>query len=196
LHGLISAIDKSIDVDKGFDILKLAQQVSGLSADNIQGKNIPYVRFDTVDPVGSVEIIDPGQVQQWVKNLLGEGQAALGSAPAADPGTVTVRVLNGGTVNGAAGTNASRLSGYGFSTTSGNHTAQAATTIEYADGMQAQVKALLKYLPANVVLQQSDVPVLTLVLGADGLAVKKPGTSSTQATSAPKPKPIDAHCIN
>jgi LCP family protein required for cell wall assembly len=196
LHSLIGAIDKSIYVDPGFDILKLAQQVSGLNADNIQGKNIPYVRFDTVDPVGSVEIIDPGQVQQWVRNLLGEGQAALGSVAAADPSAVTVRVLNGGTVNGAAGTNATRLRGYGFTTTSGNHAPQPATTVEYADGMQSQVKALLKYLPANVVLQQSAVPVLTLVLGADGLAVKKPGTSSAQATSIPKPKPIDARCIN
>jgi LCP family protein required for cell wall assembly len=193
LHGLISAIDKSIEVDKGFDILKLAQQVSGLNADNIQGKNIPYVRFDTVDPVGSVELIDPAQVQQWVKNMLGEGQAVLGSVAAADPSTVTVRVLNGGTVNGAAGTNATRLAGYGFTTTTGNHAPQSATTVEYADGMQAQVKALLKYLPANVVLQQSDVPEPTLVLGADGLGVTKPGAASTHAS--PKPKPIDAHCI-
>jgi len=194
LHRLISAIDKSIDVDKGFDVLKLAQQVSGLNAVNIQGKNIPYVRFDTVDPVGSVEIIDPAQVQQWVKNMLGEGQAVLGSVAAADPSTVTVRVLNGGSMNGAAGTNAARLTGYGFTATTGNHAAQAATTVEYADGMQAQVKALLKYLPANVVLQQSDVPVPTLVLGADGLGVTKPGTSSAHA--AAKPKPIDAHCIH
>jgi hypothetical protein len=140
-----------------------------------------------------VELIDPAQVQQWVKNMLGEGQAVLGSVAAADPSTVTVRVLNGGTVNGAAGTNAARLAGYGFTTTTGNHAPQSATTVEYADGMQAQVKALLKYLPANVVLQQSDVPEPTLVLGADGLGVTKPGAASTHAS--PKPKPIDAHCI-
>jgi LCP family protein required for cell wall assembly len=195
LHSLISAVDKSVDVDSGFDILKLAQQISSLDADNIQGKNIPYVRFWHDSPVGDVEVIDPGQVRQWVKNLLGEGQAELGSVAPADPSTVTVRVLNGGTSDGAAGRNAARLAGYGFSASAGNHRSQPATTVRYADGMQAAVKALLKYLPATVVLQKSHVAVLTLVLGADGLHVRKPGAKAGTSTAA-KPKPIDAGCIH
>lgn len=195
LHSLISAIDKSVYVDPHFDILQLARQVSGLSADNIAGDNIPFVRYWPDSPVGDVEVVDPAQVQQWVRNLLGQGQAALGTVAAAAPSAVTVRVLNGGTANGAAGQGAALLTGYGFTASSGNHAPVAATTVEYASGMQAQAKALLKYLPATVVLQRSDVPVLTLVLGQDGLGVRKPGTHPS-TTTQPKPKPIDAGCIN
>jgi LCP family protein required for cell wall assembly len=196
LHRLISAIDKSVYVDTTLNILQLAQQVSGLSADNISGDNIPFVRYDTVDGVGSVEIVDPGQVRQWVKNLLGQGQAVLGSVPAADPATVTVRVLNGGTVNGAAGASATRLAGYGFATSTGDHAPIAATTVQYAQGMQAQAKALLAYLPRTVVLQRSDVPALTLVLGRDGLQVRKHGAAHPHPSAPKQPKPIDSGCIN
>jgi LCP family protein required for cell wall assembly len=196
LHRLISAIDRSVYVDKTLNILQLAQQVSGLSADNISGDNIPFVRYDTVGSVGSVEIVDPAQVQQWVKNLLGQGQAVLGSAKAAEPATVAVRVLNGGTVNGAAGANATRLDGYGFTTSTGDHAPIATTTVQYAQGMQAQAKALLAYLPRNVVLQRSDVPVLTLVLGRDGLQVRKHGVAQPHSSAPKPPKPIDSGCIN
>jgi LCP family protein required for cell wall assembly len=196
LHRLVSAIDRSVYVDTTLNILQLAQQISGLSADDISGDNIPFIRYDTVTGAGSVEIVDPAQVQQWVKNLLGQGQAVLGSVKAADPATVTVRVLNGGTANGAAGANATRLQAYGFTTSAGDHAPVAATTVQYAQGMRAQAKALLAYLPRNVVLQPSDVPVLTLVLGRDGLGVRKHGAAQPHSSAPNKPKPIDAGCIN
>ena len=47
-----------------------------------------------------------------------------------------------------------------------------------------------------MVLDKSDVTTLTLVLGADGLAVRKPSTGTASAKPTPKPKPIDAHCID
>jgi LCP family protein required for cell wall assembly len=201
LHDLVQAVDNSLYVDSTFDILAFAKQISGLNADNIRGQTIPYVDERNVPGVGDVEIIDPDQVKQFVANLLGQGQDVLGKAKAADPHTVSVQVLNGGTENGAAQRNATLLRGYGFTATFSTAPAtSAATTVEYAKGTEAQVKALLKYLPANVVLVQKDVPVVTLVLGADGLSVKAPASASTSAsaTTSPvaKPKPLDSGCIN
>jgi LCP family protein required for cell wall assembly len=206
LNSLISAVDKSLYVGPGFNILKFAGQISGLNADNIVGQTIPFVRYDTVD-VGSVEIVDPSQVQQFVKNLLGTGQEILGNVKAAAPSAVTVRVVNGARADGAAQANAARLDAWGFHTTTDSQsTTQAATTIKFAAGMEAAAKALAAKLPKNVVLEKSDVTTLTLVLGADGLSVKAPastmpstGTSKTPTTStstSAKPKPLDAGCIN
>ena len=208
LSGLIQAVDTSLYVDSNFDLLTFAKQVSGLKADNIRGQAIPFVRYDTVNGVGSVEIVDPAQVRQFVANLLGQGQDVLGKVAPAAPSEVTVQVLNGGTENGAAEHNAMLLRGYGFAATYSTASASSqATTVEYAKGMEAQVKALLRYLPANVVLEQKQLPVLTLLLGADGLGVKAPAatpapsapaSTSAAATTSPvaKPKPLDAGCIN
>ena len=200
LQSLIQAVDNSLYVDSNFDLLAFARQVSGLNADNIHGQTIPFVRFDTVPNAGSVEIVDPGQVKQFVSNLLGQGQEVLGNVKPAAAASVHVQVLNGGTENGAAKRNADLLQHYGFPATyATNPTSSQATTVRYAKGMEAQVKALLKYLPPNVVLEQASVRVVTLVLGADGLGVKSP-RASTSASPTPSPspsqKPIDAGCIN
>jgi LCP family protein required for cell wall assembly len=197
LHNLIDAVDKSLYVGPGFNVLQFAQQISGLNANNIKGQLIPFVKFDTIDGVGSVEIVDPAQVKQFVRTFL--GQDVLGSVKAAAPSTVTVKVLNGGTVNHAAQQNAELLTGYGFHASYDSADATTtATTIRYAAGMEAQAKALASYLPSKVVLEKADVTVLTLVLGADGLGVRKPGTATHSATPT-KPatsKPIDSGCIN
>ncbi|TAM93707.1 MAG: LytR family transcriptional regulator [Jatrophihabitans sp.] len=202
LGSLIKAVDSSLYVDSGFDLLSFAKQMSNLNANNIHGQAIPFVRYDTVANVGSVEIVDPGQVRQFMANVLGQGQAVLGTVAPAAPSSVTVQVLNGGTQDGAAQHNAQLLRGYGFTASYTSAAgSSAATTVEYAAGMQAQVKALLKYLPPTVVLQQSDVPTPTLVLGQDGLGVNPPAAPSPSASvtptaTAPAPKPIDASCIN
>jgi LCP family protein required for cell wall assembly len=204
LSSLIKAVDKSLYVDANFNMLKFAQQISGLNANNIQGQTIPFVRFDDNTPVGSVEIVDPAQVQQFVRTLI--GQNTLGSVTAAAPGTVTVQVLNGGTQNGAAAHNADVLKQYGFHASSSTAPAQTtATTIRYAAGMESAAKALAAHLPSTVVLQKTNVSVLTLVLGSDGVNVTPPpSTASTPAPTsssaapapAPAQKPIDAGCIN
>lgn len=206
LSSLITAIDQSLYVGPGFDVLKFAQQVAGLSADKIKGQTIPIVNPDGSEPIGgsdqSVEIIDPAQVQQFVRTML--GQDVLGSVPPAAPSTVTVQVVNGGAASGAARRNASVLAKLGFhSSYDSQATSQAATTIRFADGMQAAAKALAAHLPANVVLVKANVTTLTLVLGADGLSVKTPAptTTSTAMTSptvrpTKAPKPLDAGCIN
>jgi LCP family protein required for cell wall assembly len=68
LNSLAKAIDQSIYVDKGLDIIKLAQQVSNLDPAKIKGQLIPFVRFADVD-VGSVEIINPSAVKTFVDKL-------------------------------------------------------------------------------------------------------------------------------
>ncbi|MGH8960352.1 MAG: LCP family protein [Jatrophihabitantaceae bacterium] len=199
LNSLIAAVDKSLYVGPGFNILKFAAQISGLNADNIAGKTIPFVRYDDVPINGtsqSVEIVDPSQVQQFIMNLLGSAQAVLGKVKAADPSTVTVDVVNGGQHSGAATKNATLLDGYGFhAKVDPQGTTSAATTIRYAAGMEAAAKALAARLPNDVVFTKASVTTLTLVLGADGRGVQAPASSTSTAPTT-HAKPLDAGCIN
>ena len=68
LSSLAHAIDQAIYVDKGLDIVKLAEQVSQLDPGNIKGKSIPFERYADVD-VGSVEIVNPAAVKKFVDKL-------------------------------------------------------------------------------------------------------------------------------
>ena len=84
LSALVSAVDRSIWVDKSLDLQSLALQMSSLDPNNIISKAIPFVRFETVD-VGSVEILDIAKVQAFVKNLINPPPAP--STTASKPAT-------------------------------------------------------------------------------------------------------------
>ncbi len=69
LSRLVKAIDQAIYVDKDLDLIDLAGQVSGLDPNNIKGKLIPFEGFDDNSPVGSVEIVNPAKVKDFVDKL-------------------------------------------------------------------------------------------------------------------------------
>ena len=84
LTNLVSAVDKSIYVDRTFSLASLIKQMSNLSADNIAGNSIPYERYATVD-VGSVLIVNPAKVKAFVNNLIHprtQAGRAAGPSPA------------------------------------------------------------------------------------------------------------------
>ena len=195
LGDLVQAVDKSIYIDQSLKLLDLAKQMSNLSANNIIGKTIPYVRDDPNTDAGDALIVDPAQVQTFVRSVIDGGttSSAYASAKATTPSAVTVSVLNAGSQNGAATTATGVLKTAGFQAAVGSAepAQQAATTIQYAAGMESQAKTLALYVPGAQV-QEANVSTLTLTLGTDGLtAHAKP----TVANAAPH-KAIDAGCIN
>ncbi|MEO6884683.1 MAG: LCP family protein, partial [Jatrophihabitantaceae bacterium] len=212
LQSLLDAIKQSIYVDGTLNLLDLGRQMENLTADNIVGKTIPTDGFAN-NQAGSVVVVNPAQVKQFVTDLIGKGDAKLASAKTVAPSTVNVSVLNAGTgVNGAAATSADTLKSQGFHATTGDATsAVTATTIEYADGMQAQAKTLAAYVP-GAGLQLANVSTLTLLLGPDGVTAKakptpptktpttstatKSTTTGTRTATKPAPQAIDANCIN
>jgi LCP family protein required for cell wall assembly len=193
LNALIDAVDKSIYVDEGFNLTTLAEQLSNLSANNIVGKTIPIAGDDSNSPVGDVLEVNPAQVKTFVRKIIGKVDPKMNTAKAVSPKTVTVSVLNGGTVNGAAAGNARTLRAAGFRTSAANSNSRAAsTTIEYADGMQSQARTLALFVP-GALLVEDHVSTLTLVLGRDGLSAKAHPTKAAHAKKTTKA--IDSHCI-
>jgi LCP family protein required for cell wall assembly len=202
LRNLITAVDKSIYVDSGLNILDLARQMSNLSANNIVGKSVPFDHFADVNIGGtpqSVEIVDPATVQAFVKNLIGTDTSAYKDATTVDPTSVTVDIENGGTVNGGASAASNTLKQAGFSTSTGNGLpAQKATEIRYPKGMEAQAKTLAQYVPGATVDQAAGVQTLTLVLGSDHLKAHSTPTKPKPPKSSKNKshKAIDSGCIN
>lgn len=204
LGNLVKAVDQSLYVDSGMKILDLARQMANLSANNIIGKVLPFVRYATVD-VGSVEIIDPAQVRAFVAQVIAPGDDAYAKARPVDPAQVTVTVDNAGATDGAATRATHTLSSAGFTAKVGpDATEQATTVIKYPTGSEPQARTLAGYVPGAAV-QVADVPGVTLVLGADGVAPRgssgagggPSGSSSSSASGGGKaPGAIDAHCIN
>jgi len=198
LGQLKSAIQKALIVDSGLSLTSLAAQMANLSANNIVGKSIPLAGVNHNSPVGDVLLVDPAQVKTFVNGLITDTPSALSKASLVAPSTVTVSVQNKGTVNGAATTATGVLNNLGFhaSVDQSASGSQESTTINYAKGMESQAKTLAKYVP-GAVLQESDVSVLTLVLGGDGLTAKASSSSSTPTSSSSSAtKAVDSGCIN
>lgn len=199
LQNLISAVDKSIYVDQGLNMLDLAKQMSNLSANNIHGEVIPTDHYaDTA--VGNVGIIIPSQVRAFVHRLISGGSLTSGykTAPLVDPSSVSVTVRNFGTQNGGAATAAATLGQAGFKTTVDKTSGTAATTtITYPKGSESQAKTLSRYVPGASV-KQGNVSTVTLTLGADALQAYSTPTRGQSPKSAKKksPKAIDSGCIN
>ena len=74
LQKLLKAVSTSLQMDNSMDPLKLAEQFQDLSAGNLVFKTIPIEGFTTND-AGSVEIVKPGKVQQFVDQLVGSSSA-------------------------------------------------------------------------------------------------------------------------
>ena len=74
LQKLLKAVSTSLQMDNSMDPLKLAEQFQDLSAGNLVFKTIPIEGFTTND-AGSVEIVKPGKVQQFVDQLVDSSSA-------------------------------------------------------------------------------------------------------------------------
>lgn len=193
LSALISAVDRSLYVDAGLDIPTLAQQLVNLNANNIAGRLLPFDHFWNNSPVGSVEVVDPRRVREFIAQIINPTPP---STPSVAPASVTVSVLNSGAANGAATSNAVLLRRAGFRATAGDSSATtSATTIEFPAGMQRQAETVARYLPGSVV-RSGPVSVVTVLLGSDGVHVTTPAATPTASAQPARHKPIDAGCIN
>ncbi|MGH8862314.1 MAG: LCP family protein [Jatrophihabitantaceae bacterium] len=198
LQNLVSAVDKSIYVDNGLNMLQLAKQMSNLSANNISGEAIPTDHYADTG-VGNAGIIVKSQVRAFIAKMISAGPSKeYLAATAVDPGSVQVTVRNYGTQNGAAATASAALKKAGFQTTvdPASSGTVPTTTIEYPKGSEAQAKTLARYVPGASVAQ-ADVSTVTLTLGADGLTAKSTTTPAKPSKAKVKsPAAIDSKCIN
>ncbi|WP_080796226.1 LCP family protein [Corynebacterium pacaense] len=124
LSALAEAVQRSVIIDEGWDVMGFATQLQNLAGGNVSFATIPVTSIDGIGDYGeSVVTVNPSQVQEFFKDALGEEDAQ--ETPAEEmptqvaPSTegVEIHVLNASGTIGLASEVAAHLQGLGYTIT-------------------------------------------------------------------------------
>jgi LCP family protein required for cell wall assembly len=192
LDKLQSAIQKSVVLDKDWNIMQFAQQMIGITGGKVEFKTIPHGTIDLkTDSDGSAVEIDPSEVKDFVTGLIakkddkaGGDKQAGGDDSSADNSKTTVNVRNATDRGGLAGSVADVLAGEGF--TKGevdNADPRDSTVVRHAAGEKAAGDRVAAALGGNVQVEEdANLPAgtVTVLLGAD---YDGPGASGSDSAA-------------
>src|SRR5258708_5826295 len=193
LNRLQDAVQRSVVLSEGWDIMDFVEQLQKLAAGNIAFATIPILEEAgwSDDGMQSVVRVDQSQVKEWVGSLLHEQDEGKTEQLAYTPSKTTVDVVNDSDVNGLAAAVSHVLSNKGFATGStGNndvgHVTGSQVQAAKADDLGAQ--AVSKELGGLPVVENTSVsPGSARVV----LAGDYTGPGSGLDGSDPTPAPLD-----
>lgn len=179
LDSLRQAIQKSVVLDPGWNVVQFAQQMMGFTGGRMTFQTIPVGSIDLDTPEdGSAVEVDPDEVRAFVAGLLGGPEAPGSTEP--DPGSGTGEVDNGAiTVNvrnatgrpGLADSVATSLAAAGFTRGDiGNASARDTTVVRHAGGEEANAAAVAEALDGQALVEpDTNLPggTVTVLVGAD-----------------------------
>src|ERR1700682_767508 len=116
LTALQDAIQRSMVISDGWDIMDYIKALENLAAGNVAFATIPVLDEAgwSDDGTQSVVRVDAAQVQQWVKGLLTDQQQGKTEQLAYTPAKTTVEVANDSNINGLAAAVSQVLANGGF----------------------------------------------------------------------------------
>ncbi|KWX21391.1 LytR family transcriptional regulator [Mycolicibacterium wolinskyi] len=124
LGRLQNAVQRSVVISDGWDIMDFADQLQKLAAGNVAFATIPILREDgwSDDGMQSVVRVDPTEVHEWVSSLLQDQDEGKTDEISYSPDKTTVDVVNATDINGLAAAVSHVLTTKGFTPGStGNH---------------------------------------------------------------------------
>jgi LCP family protein required for cell wall assembly len=225
LDRLQQAVQRSVAISDGWDVMEFAEQLQRLAAGNVAFATIPVLEESgwSDDGMQSVVRVDPTQVQEWVDSLLHEQDEGNTDELTYTPSKTTVDVVNATDINGLAAAVSAVLTHKGFARGStGNHNGgpltgsqvQAAKMDDFGaqavsndlGGLQIVESPTVAPGTVRVVLADDYTgpgsgldgtdPILTTVDAAGG------SMDSTEPSPSPTPSPIltagsnDPACVN
>jgi hypothetical protein len=224
LNRLQEAVQRSVVLSDGWDIMDFAEQLQKLAAGSVAFATIPILEEAgwSDDGTQSVVRVDPTQVKEWVASLLQEQDEGKTEELAYAPSKTTVDVVNDSDVNGLAAAVSQVLTNKGFTpgatgNNEGGHVTGSQVQAPKADDLGAQ--AVSKELGGLPVVENASVSPgsARVVLAADytgpgsGLDGSDPTLSTVDPAAAgttdstesePAPSPIltagsnDPECVN
>src|SRR6201997_3004715 len=124
LKRLEAAVQRSVVISSGWDVMDFVQQMQKLAGGNVAFATIPVLDGAgwSDDGTQSVVRVDPHQVADWVASLLNDQAQGKTEELAYTPAKTTANVVNGTDINGLAAAVSDVLSSKGFTTgTVGNN---------------------------------------------------------------------------
>ena len=174
LSRLEAAVQRSVVLSDGWDIMEFVDQLQKLAAGNIAFATIPVLREDgwSDDGMQSVVRVDPVQVQEWVSGLLTDQDEGKTEELAYTPNKTTAEVVNASDINGLAAAVSAVLVDKGFSPgPTGNHEGAVVTGSQVLAAKTDDLGALAvaKDLGGLPVIEDSTVPsgAVRVVLAGD-----------------------------
>jgi LCP family protein required for cell wall assembly len=113
---LESAVQRSVVISSGWDVMDFVNQLSKLTGGNVAFATIPVLDGAGWSDDGSMSVVrvDPGQVQEWIAGLLHEQSQGKTEQIAYTHGKTTVSVVNDTDINGLASAVSDVLTAKGF----------------------------------------------------------------------------------
>ena len=104
LNRLQEAVQRSVVLSDGWDVMNFADQLQKLAAGNVAFATIPVLDEDgwSDDGMQSVVRVDPDQVKDWVAGLLNDQDQGKTEELAYTPDKTTADVVNDTDINGLA----------------------------------------------------------------------------------------------
>ncbi len=124
LKRLEAAVQRSVVISSGWDVMDFVQQMQKLAGGKVAFATIPVLDGAgwSDDGMQSVVRVDPHQVQEWVAGLLEDQAKGKTEELAYTPAKTTANVVNDTDINGLAAAVSDVLSSKGFTTgTVGNN---------------------------------------------------------------------------
>jgi LCP family protein required for cell wall assembly len=117
LNKLQEAVQRSVVLSDGWDVMQFAEQMQKLAGGNVAFATIPVLDESgwSDDGMQSVVRIDPSQVKDWVASLLQDQDQGKTEQLAYTPAKTAAEVVNGTDINGLAASVSAVLTNKGFS---------------------------------------------------------------------------------
>lgn len=174
LNRLQAAVQRSVVLSEGWDVMDFVEQLQNLAAGNVAFATIPVLAEDgwSDDGMQSVVRVDPAAVREWVTGLLQDQDQGKTEQLAYSPDKTAVDVVNDTDINGLAASVQQVLTAKGF--TAGNvgnndaaHVDKSQVQVAKTDDLGAQ--AIAKELGGLPVVEDGAIQAGTVrvVLGAD-----------------------------
>jgi LCP family protein required for cell wall assembly len=201
LQRFLSSVTAAITVDKGFNVIQLADELRGIRSSDVTFTTVPLASINYLTPTGQSAVLwnNKAAAALFTRLRNDTGQPARHARGTRSPrlgrAQVAVDVYNGTLVGGLSASTGRELAALGFSmhrtglNWPRNDVAQ--TVIEYPPGGLAAANLLRTVLPGATVRPVAGLTRIRLVLGRTGHTVSG-GGSGSPAASGPTTAPVPA----
>ena len=162
---IVEQVGSSVTFDRELDLFDLAAQLQNVRPGSITFQTVPGLAEVRIDGADVLQPPSEEEVRAFFATLsatspeMPASGAPTDEAPAVQPGDVTVSVLNGSGVTGAAATAAATLTDAGFVASSGgNASSTGTTTVRHHSGDEAAAALVAAQVPGAPVTVDESCP--------------------------------------